>query len=151
MNRKIPVELTNMCMIFDGQGNVLVEEKLVHNSKGLIFPGGHIESNESVVDSMIREIQEETGLTNSNLQFCGIKDWIEFDGSRYMVFLYKTNTYSGRIQSSPEGEIFWMPLEELRKKETLWHLDKMLEIFCGTEYSELYFNRNENVRTPILK
>ena len=151
MNRKIPVELTNMCMIFDGQGNVLVEEKLVHNSKGLIFPGGHIESHESVVDSMIREIQEETGLTISNLQFCGIKDWIEFDGSRYMVFLYKTNTYSGRIQSSSEGEIFWMPLEELKKKETLWHLDKMLEIFCGTEYSELYFNRNENVRTPILK
>lgn len=151
MNRKTSVELTNMCMIYDDQGNVLVEEKLVQNSKGLIFPGGHVESNESVVDSMIREIQEETGLTISNLQFCGIKDWIEFDGSRYMVFLYKTNTYSGNIQSSAEGEIFWMPLEELKQKETLWHLDNMLEIFCGTEYSELYFNRNENARTPILK
>jgi 8-oxo-dGTP diphosphatase len=46
MNRKIPVELTNMCMIYDGQGNVLVEEKLVYNPKGLIFPGGHVESNE---------------------------------------------------------------------------------------------------------
>lgn len=29
MNRKTSVELTNMCMIYDGQGNVLVEEKLV--------------------------------------------------------------------------------------------------------------------------
>lgn len=151
MNRKTSVELTNMCMIYDDQGNVLVEEKLVQNSKGLIFPGGHVESNESVVDSMIREIQEETGLTISNLQFCGIKDWIEFDGSRYMVFLYKTNTFSGNIQSSAEGEIFWMPLEELKQKETLWHLDNMLEVFCSTEYSELYFNRNENARTPILK
>lgn len=74
MNRKSPVELTNMCMIYDSQDNVLVEEKLVHNSKGLIFPGSHVESNESVVDSVIREIQEETGLTISNLQFCGIKD-----------------------------------------------------------------------------
>ena len=142
MNRKTPVELTNMCMIYDDQGNVLVEEKLVHNSKGLILPGGHVESNESVVDSMIREIQEETGLTISNLQFCGIKDWIEFDGSRYMVFLYKTNTYSGNIQSSAEGKIFWMPLEELRKRETLWHLDMMLEIFKGNGVTELYFNRN---------
>lgn len=76
MNRKTPVELTNMCMIYDDQGNVLVEEKLVHNSKGLILPSGHVESNESVVDSMIREIQEETELTISNLQFCGIKDRI---------------------------------------------------------------------------
>lgn len=151
MNRKIPVELTNMCMIYDGQGNVLVEEKLVRNSKGLSFPGGHVEINESVVDSMIREIQEETGLTISNLQFCGIKDWIEFDGSRYMVFLYKTNVFSGTIQSSSEGNVFWMPLEELKQKETLWHLNKMLEIFCGTEYSELYLNRNDNTRTSILK
>lgn len=131
-----------MCMIYDGQGNVFVEEKIVHNSKGLIFPGGHVEINESVVDSMIREIQEETGLTISDLQFCGIKDWIEFDGSRYMVFLYKTNTYSSNIQSSSEGEIFWMPLEELRKRETLWHLDIMLEIFKSNGVTELYFNRN---------
>ena len=36
MNCKTPVELTNMCMIYDDQGNVLVEEKLIHNSKG--FP-----------------------------------------------------------------------------------------------------------------
>lgn len=151
MNRKTSVELTNMCMIYDNQGNVLVEEKLVHNSKGLIFPGGHVESNESVADSMIREIQEETGLTISNLQFCGIKDWIEFDGSRYMVFLYKTNTYSGNIQSSSEGEIFWMPLEELKEKETLWHLDKMLEIFCDIGLTELYFDRNAGTKEPELK
>lgn len=151
MNRKTPVELTNMCMIYDDQGNVLVEEKLVSNSKGLIFPGGHVKSNESVVDSMIREIQEETGLTISNLQFCGIKDWIEFDGSRYMVFLYKTGTYSGNIQSSSEGEIFWMPLEELKAKETLWRLDMMLEIFEGNGVTELYFNRNLNTPNPELK
>lgn len=151
MNRKTPVELTNMYMIYDDQGNVLVEEKLVHNSKGLILPGGHVESNESVVDSMIREIQEETGLTISNLQFCGIKDWIEFDGSRYMVFLYKTNTYSGNIQSSSEGEIFWIPLKELKKKETLWHLDMMLEIFEGTGVTELYFDRNADAKEPKLK
>lgn len=151
MNRKTPVELTNMCMIYDGQGNVLVEEKLVQNSKGLIFPGGHVESNESVAESMIREIKEETGLTISNLQFCGIKDWIELDGSRYMVFLYKTSTYSGSIQSSSEGEIFWMPLEELKAKETLWHLDMMLEIFEGNGVTELYFNRNLNTPNPELK
>ena len=151
MNRKTPVELTNMCMIYDDQGNVLVEEKLVHNSKGLIFPGGHVEGNESVAESLIREIKEETGLTISNLQFCGIKDWIEFDGSRYMVFLYKTNTYSGKIQSSSEGEIFWMPLEELKEKETLWHLDMMLEIFEGNGVTELYFNRNFDTPNPELK
>lgn len=151
MNRKTSVELTNMCMIYDGHGNVLVEEKIGKDYKGLIFPGGHVETNEAVAESMIREIKEETGLTISNLQFCGIKDWIEFDGSRYIVFLYKTNTYSGNIQSSSEGEIFWMPLEDLKRSETLWHLNMMLEIFEGNGVTELYFNRNLNAPGPELK
>lgn len=99
MNRKTSVEFTNICTIYDGQGNVLIKEKLVKLKK-TNPSGGHVESNESVAESIIREINEETGLTISNLHFCGVKDWIEFDGSRYMVFLYKTNTYSGSIQSS---------------------------------------------------
>lgn len=151
MNRNTSVELTNMCMIYDNNGNVLVQEKVGKNFKGIIFPGGHVEYRESIVDSMIREIKEETGLSISNLQFCGIKDWIEEDGSRYMVFLYKTNNYSGDIQSSSEGDVYWMPLVELKKIETLWHLDMMLEIFCGSEYSELYFNRNAKAILPTLK
>lgn len=53
MNRKTPVKLTNMCMIYDGQRNVLLEEKLAQKSKGLIFPGGHVKSNELVAESMI--------------------------------------------------------------------------------------------------
>ena len=100
---------------------------------------------------MIREIKEETGLTISNLEFCGIKDWVEEDGSRYMVFLYKTNVFSGTIQSSSEGDVFWMPLEELKQKETLWHLDKMLEIFWDNGVTELYFDRNAGAKEPELK
>lgn len=126
MTRNTPVELTNMCMIYDNQGNVLVEEKVCKDYKGITFPGGHIENGEPIVDSVIREIYEETGLTVSNLELCGVKDWIQENGNRYIVFLYRTNTYTGTIQSSTEGDIFWMPLEELKQKETLWHLDKML-------------------------
>ncbi len=152
MNRNTSVELTNMCMIYDNNGNVLVQEKVGKNFKGIIFPGGHVEYRESIVDSMIREIKEETGLSISNLQFCGIKDWIEEDGSRYMVFLYKTSHFKGDIISSDEGKVFWMPLEELKKaNNTLRHMDQMLEIFCGSEYSELYFNRNAKAILPTLK
>lgn len=91
MNRNTPVELTNMCMIYDDQGNVLVEEKVGKDYKGIVFPGGHIENGEPIVDSVIREIYEETGLTVSNLELCGVKDWVKEDGNRYIVFLYRTN------------------------------------------------------------
>lgn len=41
---------------------------------GLTFPGGHIEKGESFVDSVIREVYEETGLTIENPRICGTKE-----------------------------------------------------------------------------
>lgn len=57
------VTLTNMCMIYDDKGNVLVQDKVDETWGGLTFPGGHIEKGESFVDSVIREVYGETGLT----------------------------------------------------------------------------------------
>ena len=86
------VILTNMCMICDGKGRVLVQNRVNPNWPGITFPGGHIEYGESVVDSVIREVKEETGLTVSNLKLCGIEDWMRDSGERYIVFFYKTET-----------------------------------------------------------
>ena len=37
------VTLTNMCMVYDNDGNVLVQDKVDSDWGGLTFPGGHIE------------------------------------------------------------------------------------------------------------
>ena len=60
--------------------------------------------------------------------------------------------FSGKLHSSDEGRVFWMPLDELRKVEKpFWHIDKMLEIFCGEGASELYFDRTDPLSEPELK
>lgn len=38
--------LTNMCMVYDDRGNVLVQEKINPDWHGMTFPGGHVESGE---------------------------------------------------------------------------------------------------------
>lgn len=70
------VILTNMCMIFDGT-KLLVQKKVGKGFKGITCPGGHVEPGEPIVDSVIREIKEETGLTIKSPKLCGIKDWFE--------------------------------------------------------------------------
>ncbi len=69
MGKHIPemVELTNMCVIEDSDGNVLAIDKVTGSYIGTTFPGGHIEKGEIFQHSMIREIKEETGLTIKNL------------------------------------------------------------------------------------
>lgn len=104
---------TNMCMLYDDEGNVLVQNRLNPNQPGITFPGGHVENGESFTDAVIREVYEETGLTISQLQMYGIKDWVRDDGTRYVVFLYKTNMFQGDLVSSEEGEVWWIPLSEL--------------------------------------
>ena len=105
MSRKSEIELTNMCLICDGN-KVLVQEKAGTN--GLVFPGGHVEEGESLLESVVREMKEETGLTIENPKVCGFKDWIQEDGTRYIVLLYKTHKFTGELKSSDEGRVFWI-------------------------------------------
>lgn len=139
MSRKTEIELTNMCLIYNDDA-VLVQEKPGTKYKGgLVFPGGHIEEGESLRDSMIREIKEETGLTISDLQPCGFKDWIQEDGTRYIVLLYKTNEYVGEIKSSEEGKVFWLDRKDIPTANLIWNMRELLEIFETDEFSEFFF------------
>ena len=52
----------NMCMIYDDNGNILVQDRLKKDWPGVTFPGGHVEYTESFTQSVIREVKEETGL-----------------------------------------------------------------------------------------
>ncbi len=83
MHKKEQVTLTNLCMIYD-QDRILVQDKV---GQGIIFPGGHIEPEEPIVDSVIREIKEETGLTIHHPKLCGVKNWTDKNGYRYIVFM----------------------------------------------------------------
>ena len=99
MKKTEEVELTNMCMICDSRGNVLVQDKKNNPDwNGWNFPGGHVEKGEYVTPSVIREIYEETGLTIENPRLCGIKEFHkEKDGKRYIVFLYIADRFSGEL------------------------------------------------------
>ena len=82
---------TNMCMIYDDKGNVLVQGRVNPIWKGIAFPGWHVKFGEPFTDAVIREVYEETGLTVSELKLFGIKDWIRDDGTRYIVHLCKND------------------------------------------------------------
>ena len=142
MSRETRVELTNMCMLCDGEGRVLVQDKLHPEWPGLTFPGGHVELGESITDSVIREVYEETGLRIEHPRLCGIKQFEQDDGSRYIVFLYRADRFSGELHSSAEGEVFWLERSEFGKHK--WSLDFMdlLKIFESEDLSEFFYYKD---------
>ena len=150
MARAEKVTITNMCMIYDGS-KVLVQEKTDDDYSGITFPGGHVEMGESFTDAVIREVLEETGLKISSPKLCGIKDWSNDDGSRYMVLFYKTDKFEGELKSSDEGEVYWLELQEMRNSPLADGMDKMLEVFLDENISEYYFYKENGVWHEILK
>lgn len=144
MSRTEEVELTNMCMICDDKGNVLVQNKVNNTDwSGWSFPGGHVENGEYVTPSVIREIQEETGLTVEEPRLCGIKEFHKVkDGKRYIVFLYVADKFTGELKASSEGEVFWYPLSELAKSSQLiGGFREMLSVFTDDNISEVFYER----------
>lgn len=129
---------TNMCMISDGRGNILVEERVKNDWRGIAFPGGHVEAGEAFCDSVVREVREETGLSIEEPRLCGVKQFYTDEGERYVVFLYKTNRFSGELHSSCEGRVFWIKREELEKYELAADFADLVRVFEEAELSEFF-------------
>ena len=149
MERTERVTLTNLCMIVNGT-KILVQDKVGGDAGGIILPGGHVEKHEPVVDSVIREMKEETGLDIRNPRLCGVKEWINEDGSRYVVFLFRAEDFSGELVSSEEGRVFWMEKEDVLKAKWIWHMDCLMKIIADGEFTELYLDSADDWK-PVLK
>ena len=148
------VTLCNMCMIeYASTGRVLVQHRLPKATNpwcGLTFPGGHVEPGESITASMVREIREETGLTVSNLRMCGVVEWEvpeepkntvwqdNIPNSKYIVFMFRTSTYSGDLNSSAEGRMEWMTLDEMRKGGLAPHMKEYIRILLDDDVPQAY-------------
>lgn len=140
MERTESVTLTNMCCLCDGD-RVLVQRKIDEESEqGIVFPGGHVEQQESFADAVRREMLEETGLRIEDPRLCGVKDWIQPDGSRYLVLLYRAEKYSGTLTSSEEGAVFWVKRSDLDQLDFIWNTKELLPLFFGEPYSEYFFD-----------
>ena len=139
MSRSEKAIFTNLCMVYDDAGKILVQDRKDPDWPGLCFPGGHVEPGESFVASAIREVWEETGLTIQKPRLCGTKQFETKNGERYVVFFYKTNQFSGHLKSSDEGEVFWISKEDLRNFTLCDDFMSMLKVFESDEFSEFYY------------
>ena len=144
MSRTTPTILCNLCMVEDLEnGKVVLQYRSPekNNWSGYAFPGGHIEEGESLVESVIREIKEETGLTISNPQLVAVKNWQLEDGTRYIVFCYKATEFTGQLRSSEEGEVSWVEKDQLEKLDLSYDMLPLLEVMEDPDLSEYYYRK----------
>lgn len=126
-------------MITDAENRILVQDRTDPSWPGICFPGGHVEPGESFVASVIREVQEETGLTIQDPILCGVKQLPREDGARYVVLLFRATRFTGTLTSSSEGKMLWLTREELKDRHLTSDFLEMLRIFENPTLSEFYY------------
>lgn len=137
MERTETVELTVLCLIHQGD-RLLLQNRRKKDWDGWTLPGGHIEKGESIVDAVVREMQEETGLTIHSPKLCGIKQF-PIENGRYLVFLFRTESFSGEVRSSDEGEMRWISRSELSDFHTVPDFEELLQVMLDDRLTEFLY------------
>lgn len=142
-NRFQPIELTNMIMIEKPETNeILVQNKVDPAWPGIIFPGGHVEADETIVESAYREALEETGLTIKNPVLVGIKEFPLPGDARYVVFLFKVTEFAGKLKANEEGELLWTTRTKLNEYELTDGFKEILPVFDDDAISEFAYKQH---------
>ncbi|MBO5218348.1 MAG: 8-oxo-dGTP diphosphatase [Clostridia bacterium] len=149
MDRTERAELTVLCLIEKGS-TILLQNRVKKDWRGYTLPGGHIEPGESIVDAVVREMQEETGLTVLDPRLCGVKQF-PIEGGRYLVFLFKARSFTGTLRASEEGSVEWIERSELPELPTVADFAELLSVFDRDNLSEFQYINHGSLWDAVLK
>lgn len=140
------IKLMNMCKIINPKTKQVLVQERVKSWQGIAFPGGKVKSGESIISSVKREVEEETGLKLNKMRICGLKDWYDKKTKeRQLIFLFISNDFEGElISETSEGKVYWIEEDELTNKNLAYDFDKLLEVFNNEEINEMIYDDNEN-------
>ena len=118
-----------MCMVVDSNNKMLVLNRVKTDWPGLTFPGGHLEDGETLLESVVREVQEETGLTISTPHYRGRILWVD-DKKKIcdVAYLFLATAFKGTITSSTEGEAFFIEFNKYKDYPLSTDFEKVVEL-----------------------
>lgn len=100
---------------------------------------GHVDENESVRHAMIREAQEESGITIEPQHLTLVHTMQHQSKRHYIDFYFMCDTYSGNpLNCEPEkcGEVAFFPINHLPENMAGNVRQALKEISLGNTYSE---------------
>ncbi|REK76885.1 NUDIX hydrolase [Paenibacillus paeoniae] len=131
-------------IVEDGAGNILLVKA---HDDGWVYPGGITEVGENLIDGVIREIKEESGIDATVSHLVGvvsntaIHKWYDgvTDVPTKVMFDFVCKAEGGELSTSDEtSECKWVPREEVLEWITLPGIRKRYEAYLNFNGSVNY-------------
>ena len=107
---------TTLCYIRRGEEYLMLhrikkENDLNHDK--WIGIGGKFEDKESPEDCLLREVEEETGLTLTSYRYRGIVTFVSDRWPTEYMYLFTASSFCGELRECDEGVLEWLPKDQL--------------------------------------
>ena len=99
----------------DGKYLMLHRTKKQHdlNKDKYLAVGGRLEKDESPDQCIFREVKEETGLTMVDFKFRGVVTFVSQGYITEYMFIYTCDSFVGKLTECNEGDLYWIPKENV--------------------------------------
>ncbi len=107
---------TTLCYIRRGGEYLMlhrIKKKNDLNQDKWIGIGGKFEDKESPEDCLLREVQEETGLTLTSWQYRGLVTFVSDRWPTEYMHLFTADRWTGTLNDCDEGVLEWLPRNRL--------------------------------------
>jgi len=103
-----------LCYTFDAASVLLLKRNRPPQQGKWSPPGGKLELGEAPEECVIREMQEETGLQIAQPVLRAIVTVFDQHWPiHWLLFIFRADHFTGDLRQSDEGELRWIPLEQL--------------------------------------
>jgi len=143
-----------LCFIVKEKKILLIKKKKGLGTGKIVAPGGRIEPGETEAQAVIRELNEETGLTPENPEKTAELSFVFLQGYSLFCSVFIAHNCTGRIIETDEAIPFWfsqyeIPYERMWEDNPLW-VPKILAGFYIKGYFT-YDDREIMIKSRIIE
>lgn len=119
-----PSETAVLCYVFKDEHVLLIHKKRGLGRGKVNAPGGRIEAGEAPVQTAVRELQEEVGITPLSPFEVARLSFVFTNGYSLKGHVFFANDFDGTIIETDEADPFWTPVDQI-PYHRMWEDDRL--------------------------